>query len=190
MHVLLKCLFDFTEKGYKIKNCGSRVSVFRIWDDAGDGADFTGLARWMLGLDSGLTSSGSKSSSRSARGSSGSAAWITFFIYCFWTTDCRAVNDKETFYMERYSSQKLYTQTLNFHYNGTSLLQMCTFVWYFCVYSRTPTETTNWYNSTQVKGQTHIFTNVPLMWDVWTRTLSSSPLSTLMQQFQKNKTKL
>lgn len=65
----------------------SHVSVFRIGDAAGDAADFPGLARWMLDLVSGLVSSGSKSSSRSARGSSGSALDMRLFLDSFWTLD-------------------------------------------------------------------------------------------------------
>lgn len=54
----------------------------------------------MVGLGSGLVSSGSKSSSRSARGSSRSAVEIRF-VTLLWTPDCKAVNDKEVSYKYR-----------------------------------------------------------------------------------------
>ena len=69
----------------KGKFYSSLVSLFRIGDAEGDGTDFSGLVGCTLALDSGLVSSGSKSSSRSSRGSSRSAEEIrlfTVFILC------------------------------------------------------------------------------------------------------------
>lgn len=67
----------------KSKDCGklygSLVSLLRIGDAAGDGTDLSGLASCTPDLDCVLVSSGSKSSSRSSRGSSRSAEEIRLF---------------------------------------------------------------------------------------------------------------
>lgn len=69
----------------------SHVVVFRIGDAGGDGGAFSRLAFCMIDFGSGLVCSGSKSSSRSARGSSTSAEEMkrfTLFILLLYTPGC------------------------------------------------------------------------------------------------------